>query len=302
MEIWLWAAIGVMATIIVVLFVKIYALQKSAKEIKNAFADRLMTETNTLIDISSNDKYMRELAASINIQLRKLREERHFFIEGNAELKNAVTNISHDLRTPLTAICGYLDLLEQEEKSTTIERYIEIIRNRADLLTELIEELFRYSVIISGERLVVREPIAINGILEESIAAFYTTLNKRGIVPNIKITQAKIVRSLDRSSLIRVFSNLLNNAIKYSDGDLDITLTDSGEVIFANTASRLNEVQVGKLFDRFYTVEAARKSTGLGLAIARTLIEQMNGTISAKYENGRLSICIFFPDISHTET
>ena len=108
----------------------------------------------------------------------------HFFIEGNAELKNAVTNISHDLRTPLTAICGYLDLLEQEEKSTTIERYIEIIRNRADLLTELIEELFRYSVIISGERLVVREPIAINGILEESIAAFYTTLNKRGIVPN----------------------------------------------------------------------------------------------------------------------
>lgn len=302
MEIWLWAAIGVMATIIVVLFVKIYILQKSAKEIKNAFADRLMTETNTLIDISSNDKYMRELAASINIQLRKLREERHFFIEGNAELKNAVTNISHDLRTPLTAICGYLDLLEQEEKSTTIERYIEIIRNRADLLTELIEELFRYSVIISGERLVVREPIAINGILEESIAAFYTTLNKRGIVPNIKITQAKIVRSLDRSSLIRVFSNLLNNAIKYSDGDLDITLTDSGEVIFANTASRLNEVQVGKLFDRFYTVEAARKSTGLGLAIARTLIEQMNGTISAKYENGRLSICIFFPDISHTET
>lgn len=302
MEIWLWAAIGVMATIIVVLFVKIYTLQKSAKEIKNAFADRLMTETNTLIDISSNDKYMRELAASINIQLRKLREERHFFIEGNAELKNAVTNISHDLRTPLTAICGYLDLLEQEEKSTTIERYIEIIRNRADLLTELIEELFRYSVIISGERLVVRDPIAINGILEESIAAFYTTLNKRGIVPNIKITQAKIVRSLDRSSLIRVFSNLLNNAIKYSDGDLDITLTDSGEVIFANTASRLNEVQVGKLFDRFYTVEAARKSTGLGLAIARTLIEQMNGTISAKYENGRLSICIFFPDISHTET
>ena len=302
MEIWLWAAIGVMATIIVVLLVKIYTLQKSAKEIKNAFADRLMTETNTLIDISSNDKYMRELAASINIQLRKLREERHFFIEGNAELKNAVTNISHDLRTPLTAICGYLDLLEQEEKSTTIERYLEIIRNRADLLTELIEELFRYSVIISGERLVVREPIAINGILEESIAAFYTTLNKRGIVPNIKITQAKIVRSLDRSSLIRVFSNLLNNAIKYSDGDLDITLTDSGEVIFANTASRLNEVQVGKLFGRFYTVEAARKSTGLGLAIARTLIEQMNGTISAKYENGRLSICIFFPDISHTET
>ncbi len=96
--------------------------------------------------------------------------------------------------------------------------------------------------------------------------------------------------------MTRVFSNLLNNAIKYSDGDLDITLYETGEIIFTNTASGLNEVQVGKLFDRFYTVEAARKSTGLGLAIARTLIEQMNGTISAVYENNRLSIRIFFPD------
>ena len=89
----------------------------------------------------------------------------------------------------------------------------------------------------------------------------------------------------------------MNNAIKYSDGDLDIILSETGEIIFSNTASGLNEVQVGKLFDRFYTVEAARKSTGLGLAIAKTLVEQMNGTISAKYENNRLSICILFSDI-----
>ena len=275
---------------------------KTPFSVLNEAADKISRQD---LDFKISYVYDDELG-QICAAFEKMREK---LAENNSSMWNMINEqkqmrsaFSHDLRTPLTAICGYLDLLEQEEKSTTIERYIEIIRNRADLLTELIEELFRYSVIISGERLVVREPIAINGILEESIAAFYTTLNKRGIVPNIKITQAKIVRSLDRSSLIRVFSNLLNNAIKYSDGDLDITLTDSGEVIFANTASRLNEVQVGKLFDRFYTVEAARKSTGLGLAIARTLIEQMNGTISAKYENGRLSICIFFPDISHTET
>ena len=106
-----------------------------------------------------------------------------------------------------------------------------------------------------------------------------------------------VIRSLDRSSLARVVSNLLNNAIKYSDGDLEITLSETGEITFTNTASELNEVQVGKLFDRFYTVEVARKSTGLGLAIARTLIEQMNGTISAKYFENKLRICISFPDI-----
>lgn len=297
MQIVLWVIIGVLALVLVGLFVKIYLLQKSAKEIEEAFADRLVNDTNTLIDISSGDRYMRNLANAINIQLRKLREERHRFQQGDMELKNAITNISHDLRTPLTAICGYLDLLEDEEKSESACRYIEIIKNRADLITELTEELFRYSIIISGERDAVTEPVVINAVLEESVAAFYSALNEHNIIPDIKISESKIIRTLDRFALIRVFSNLLNNAVKYSDGDLDITLSDTGEIIFANTASRLNEVQVGKLFDRFYTVEAARKSTGLGLAIAKTLVEQMNGNISATYKNNRLSICIFFPNV-----
>ena len=297
MEDWLWVVIGILVFIMGVLVVKIYLLQKAAREIKEGFADRLITDTNTLIDISSHDKYMRELANTINIQLRKLRADRHRFQQGDMELKNAVSNISHDLRTPLTAICGYLDLLEQEEKSTTVERYIEVIRNRTDILKQLIEELFRYSVIITTEDDITKEAVEINRVLEESIAAFYVALNERKIIPSIKMPESKVICYLDGSALARVFSNLLNNAIKYSDGDLDIILSETGEIIFSNTASGLNEVQVGKLFDRFYTVEAARKSTGLGLAIAKTLVEQMNGTISAKYENNRLSICILFSDI-----
>lgn len=299
MEIWLWAFVGIMAVIIIAMFVKIRILQKAAKEIETAFADRLITDTNTLIDISTGDQYMRGLANAVNIQLRRLRAQRHRFMQGDTELKNAVTNISHDLRTPLTAICGYLDLLEQEDKSEAVKRYLEIIRNRTEILAQLTEELFRYSVIVSSEGNAVKEPVAIGSILEESIAAFYTALNERGIVPDIQMPQDKVIRTLDRSALARVFSNLLNNAIKYSDGDLDITLSETGKITFTNTASGLNEVQIGKLFDRFYTVEAARKSTGLGLAIARTLIEQMNGTISAKYENSRLSICIVLPDTKY---
>lgn len=296
MELWLWAFIGMMATMIIALLIKVHLLQKAAKEIETAFADRLITDTNTLIDISTNDQYMRSLANAINIQLRKLRGERHRFHQGDIELKNAITNISHDLRTPLTAICGYLDLLEQEDQSEAVKRYLEIIRDRTEILAQLTEELFRYSVIVSNEGNAVKEPVAIGSVLEESIAAFYTALNDRGIVPDIQMPQCKVIRTLDRSALTRVFSNLLNNAIKYSDGDLEITLSEAGEITFTNTASGLNEVQIGKLFDRFYTVDAARKSTGLGLAIARTLVEQMNGTISAKYENSRLSICIVLPD------
>lgn len=296
MNIYIWSTICFLSLLVIVLIIKIYLLRKAAKEIENALADRLKTTTNTLIDISGTDRYMRMLANTINVQLRKLRTERHHFKQGDIELKNAVTNISHDLRTPLTAICGYLDLLEQEEMTDEVRKYIEIIRNRTEMLTQLTEELFRYSVIISDKSNTVKTPVIINDMLEESIVAFYTALNKRGITPIIQMPEKKVVRTLDSSALSRVFSNLLSNAIKYSDGDLEITLTEAGEITFANMTSGLNEIQVGRLFDRFYTVEAARKSTGLGLAIARTLVEQMNGTISAKLEDSRLSICISFPD------
>ena len=289
----LWALLGLSVIIIFILATKVSLLQKSTREICDAFSDRLTMDTNTLIDISSRDKYMRQLVASINDQLRLLRRQRHQYLNGDRELKEAVTNISHDLRTPLTAICGYLDLLEREENSEKTARYLSLIKNRVDAMKLLTEELFRYSVILSTEELTV-ETVYVNGVLEESIAAFYGVLTNRGIQPEIHITENRIERQLNREALGRVFSNILNNALKYSDGDLEIFLHDDGEIIFSNTASRLNEVQVGKLFDRFFTVEAARNSNGLGLAISKTLIEQMGGTIQAKLEEGRLYICIYF--------
>ena len=285
--------IGILLLIIFVLLAKVYFLCKSAQEIAEAFRDRLTADTNTLIDISTRDPYMRKLAADINVQLRLLRHQRHKYLNGDRELKEAVTNISHDLRTPLTAICGYLDLLEREEKSDNTARYLSMIENRVDAMKQLTEELFRYSVILSAAEMKM-ETVHVNGILEESIAAFYGSLTSRNIQPEIHITENRIERQLNREALGRVFSNILNNALKYSDGDLAITLRDNGEIIFSNTASALNEVQVGKLFDRFFTVEAARNSNGLGLAISKTLVEQMGGSISAELTNKNLIIHIRF--------
>ena len=293
MEHLLLIVIGILLLIIFVLAVKVYFLRKSAQEIAEAFRDRLTADTNILIDISTRDPYMRKLAADINVQLRLLRKQRHKYLTGDRELKEAVTNISHDLRTPLTAICGYLDLLEREEKSENTARYLSLIENRVDAMKQLTEELFRYSVILSTEEMAM-ETVHINGVLEESIAAFYGALTNRGIQPEIHITENRIDRQLNREALGRVFSNILNNALKYSDGDLEIFLHDDGEIIYSNTASRLNEVQVGKLFDRFFTVEAARNSNGLGLAISKTLIEQMGGSISAELVNKKLIIHIQF--------
>ena len=295
MEHLLLVIIGILFLIIFVLLAKIYFLRKSAQEIAEAFRDRLAADTNTLIDISSRDPYMCRLAASINVQLRQLRSQRHKYLNGDRELKEAVTNISHDLRTPLTAICGYMDLLEKEEKSEAVTRYLSLIANRTEAMKQLTEEFFRYSVILSAAEMQL-EAVSINGALEESIAAFYGALTLRGIVPEIRITETPVLRRLNRGSLSRVFGNILNNALKYSDGDLEIQLRQDGEIIFSNTASKLDDVRVGRLFDRFFTVEAARNSNGLGLAISKTLVEQMGGVITARFQDSRLSIHIQFQD------
>lgn len=283
----------ILAFTIIMQIGKILLMQKAIKEITESFNDRLTADTNTLIDISSRDPYISRLALSINEQLRLLRKQRHCYVNGDRELKEAITNISHDLRTPLTAICGYLDLLDTEAKSPEIEIYISIISDRIDNMKVLTEELFRYSV-VSSERNMVKEQVVINRVLEESIAAFYAIFIEKGIVPIIHIPEDKVIKELDRSALSRVFSNLLSNAIKYSDGDLEITLSNEGTITFSNKAKELDEVQAAKLFNRFYTVEAARKSTGLGLSIAKILVEQMGGIITAEYCNQKLIICISF--------
>ena len=296
MQFWYGIIIFILAVIVLVLAARIYYMRKAAREIDEAFEERLDTETNTLIGISSNDRYMRRLADHINVQLRRLREKRHRFQYGDMEVKNAITNISHDIRTPLTSIWGYLELLEEEEVSENAARYIKIIENRTEMLRDMAEELFDFSVDASAELELKQEAVDVNRLLQESIAAFYANFLEQQITPQIHMTETRVIRLADSAALTRVFSNLLSNVLKYSDGDLDIILSESGEIVFANTASGMDHVEVGKLFDRFYTVENARRSRGLGLSIAKLLIENMNGTITAEYKDKKLIIRITLPE------
>ena len=281
-----------MAAAIILLLTKLHLMKKATREIHAGFQRSLSEDTNTAIRLSTRDKDMRELAGSINVQIRKLREEHLLYHQGNSELKNAITNISHDIRTPLTAIYGYLDMLQNTSDPEKQERYIAIMKERAELMKQLTEELFRYSVILSDESEMVTEEVFVNKLLAESITGFYPALSEKGIVPEINITDKHILRLANEAALSRVFVNLLSNAVKYSAGDLKITLDDSGTITFSNTSMELSAVEVQQLFNRFYTVESASHSTGLGLSIARTLIERMGGSISAEYESGRLIICI----------
>ncbi len=292
---WWIVLVCVPALTALVLALMMMSLRHSIREVAEELDEKLRTDTNTLISISTGDRAVRALAAKINGQLRALRKERLRLQAGDAELKTAVTNISHDLRTPLTAICGYLDLLEQEPLDAKAGQYLSVIRERTDAMCALTEELFNYSVIISRADEPDTAPVCLNDVLEQSLAGFYGVLSSRGITPEIRMPGTRVIRQLDAAALRRVFDNILSNAAKYSDGDLSAELLPDGTVTFTNSAGALSRVQAERLFDRFFTVDSARNSTGLGLSIARLLTEKMGGTITAEYKDGKLHISVVFP-------
>ena len=289
---YLFVIIGVLIIIIILLLIKVYIMKKSAKEIAEDYIKKVKTDTNTQLRISSRDKDMQNLANTINSDLKEMRNEQLKYEIGNNELKVAITNISHDIRTPLTAIFGYLDMLEKTTDEAKKQDYIKIMKDRANMMKNLTEELFNYSILVSNEDIIADEEVYINKLLEESIVSFYPEFIKRDIEPVVNITNNKIMRTVNRDALTRVFTNIINNACKYSDGNLEVTLDDDGIITFSNKAFKLTSVEVEKLFNRFYTVEVARHSTGLGLSISKTFIEKMGGKIDAKLIDGNLVIKI----------
>lgn len=290
-----WMLCGVLLAAVVYLALRLWLLHRQMDALGASFQAHLALDTNTLLTVSTGDRHLRGLAVVLNGELRGLREERRRLQQGDQELKAAITNISHDLRTPLTSLCGYLDLLEQQDTSPTVRRYLTILRERTDALRTLTEELFRYSVITATLPQLTCAPVNLTDSLATSLAAFYGPLTQRGITPELHLPDAPVYGHADPTALHRVFGNILNNAVKYSDGDLQVTLTADGAVTFSNHASGLDQVQTERLFDRFYTVETARSSTGLGLSIAKLLTEEMGGVITATYEDGQLHIRVTFP-------
>lgn len=291
-----WLLCGALAVLALALLVRLFLLHRALDEIAAQLGERLFSDTNNPIFLSTRNPYARRLAAALNVRLKELRRLRQRYENGDRELKEAVTNVSHDLRTPLTAICGYLELLERGDKTPAQARYLDLISGRAEAMRRLTEELLRCTVAASLEEELCLEPVDLNGAVEEAVASFYGALVEEGVAPAVSLPEERVVRMLDRTALSRILGNLLANALKYSAGDLEVVLAPEGTVTLSNAAPGLDEVRVGRLFDRFYTVETGRNSTGLGLSIARSLTERLGGTISARYGEGRLWVALRFPE------
>ena len=286
--------IFILVLICVILVVKLYLIKHSIKEIKNDFTNILESDTNNIITISSSDKDIKALTINLNNNLIELRNQKLKYKNGNQELKKIITNISHDLRTPLTAINGYIDLLKEEDISKTQEKYLKIIQKKSNELKELTEQLFEFSKTMDVDINIKKENCCINEILEETLISYYNIFKEKNIIPTVLICNEKIYKAINKNSLIRIFENILSNVLKYSSGDFKVELKNNGEIIFSNKATSLDATTVQKIFDRYFTVENAKKSTGLGLAIAKQLVELNSGSIEANFIKDMLTIKIKF--------
>ena len=290
-----WAAAAVLAAVVLALGVKLWLLRRGAKALRLGLSQKLREDTNTLLSLPCRDKELRRLASSLNEELRLLRKERLRYQQGDRELKEAVVNVSHDLRTPLTALSGYVELLKGEALSPAGQRYLSQIEDRAQAMQAMTEELFRYSL-AAEETALTLEPVDLRAAVEEALLSFYGAFQQKGVVPQLSLPQGPVTRQLDKAALSRVLGNILTNALKYSPGELAVALSPAGGLTFSNPAPGLDPVSAGRLFHRFYTVESSAQSTGLGLSIARELTQRLGGTISARWESGRLQVELTFPE------
>ncbi|MUG47952.1 HAMP domain-containing sensor histidine kinase [Paenibacillus woosongensis] len=244
------------------------------------------------VDIALLDKDIEELAGNINQLMDLAVQSNRDRIRSDRELRQAIANMSHDLRTPLTAIIGYTKLLGAssvtEEKR---QEYMSIIRATADRLHILLQEFFELSLVQSTDYELKMEPVQMNALLWEVLTGYYDQFNERRLEPDLQITDEVLIANVDPSAVKRVFENLISNVIRHATGHVTISLKEAGGnivLIIRNEADNLSGQDIDRLFDRFYTADRSRsrRRTGLGLSIAHSLMLKMNGQLSAELNDG----------------
>ena len=250
---------------------------------------------NRKLRISLSNKHIEKLAGIINEKNDLERRAKLQILQEKEQLKQSIANISHDLRTPLTSIQGYLVLLKSCENKEEQEHYFSIIQAKADYLTELLQIFYDLSLIDSEDYILEVEKLDINRIVTDCLIDKYSELKK--LTPTVKTENAPVWITGNTVACKRIIENLITNAIRYSNDYVEIVIDANGIFTVKNTTSELNNIDINMLFQKFYTVDASRSNgnTGLGLYIVKELLNKIDGGIEEiSYKNNILTISIYF--------
>lgn len=255
-------------------------------------------ENNAKILMNSSFTNLGKLAIQINNTLREKQENEIKYKRKDTELREAIANISHDLRTPLTSIMGYIQFIEENTLSEEEKKeYISIVKNRTKTLKGLINHFYELSRLESKDYNFNLKYLNLYNVMTDMILSFYNDFLNKGLEPSMDIEENSSLIIADEDAVRRILSNLIQNMLKYGEGFIGISLKQEEKYLittFTNDAPNLNEEDAQHLFERFFTADRARtgQSTGLGLAITKELVEQMGHMISLKLDQGKLSIII----------
>lgn len=291
--------VGLLALVCLLLLLRLYALKQNLKAGTAQLKARRSEGNAAPLRLAAPHGPTEALLSEINALLREREEERADFRRREQALRRQIANVSHDLRTPLTSILGYLQLLESDQ-TTEAQRgeYLEIIEGRARVLQSLITSFYDLSRLEAGEYPIFREQVELKEVIGELLAAFYDELEQRFQV-TVELPDGLPAVWGDRAAMTRVYTNLIRNALEHGGDTLTVSARQVGgavETVFTNGAPELGEEDLTHVFDRFFTSDQTRsgRNTGLGLAIVKSLTEQMGGQVRAELAEGLFSVILIW--------
>lgn len=263
------------------------AIKKADKDLKSIIKN---IDENQIIKQEVPNKELENLLATINDSLKAIRSERIIYEKREKEFQKQIENISHDLRTPLTSILGYLRILDQSGLEQEDKEALAIIQRKAYLLQRLISQFYDFSRLTSEDYVLEMEQIDIARLLRETVIDYYQELSVKNLQIDLDIPEHPILVEANSNAMERVFLNLLQNACRYAESELNIGIEQSKDeviVSFENNVTDFSGDDLNSIFERFYMRDNARSdgASGIGLTIAKHLVEKMKGTLEAELKD-----------------
>lgn len=296
----------VLVTAVAVLAVRTAVMRREIRSMSRQLEDLSSGRTEKKISLTLVDARLNELAAQINENMELQKQLRIDARKSEQRLKDSIAGVSHDLRTPLTAIIGYVQMLERSGLSGEQQEKAAVILKKADAMRELVESFFELSVMESGQSELAEEPVNFTNIISEAVVDFIPRFEAAELEPDVDLGDKSLYMAGDRTALGRIVQNLLSNVLKYTAGRVKVPLEESAGKIILSVANEVRpdtSPDMERLFERFYTADDCRNSgsAGLGLYIVKLLAEKMQGAVSASLENKTLSIYVVFQEVKNKQ-
>ena len=269
------------------------------KNVKSQISFLNQHETNMLITSDQKSGCVADLTDELNTLIEQTAALRKEIADSESHLKDTIIILSHDIRTPLTSMDGYFQLLLKSDDPEERQQYAAVISDRLSSLKEMLDELFTYAKLTNKAYEVELSPCAVNEILLSVLFSFYKDIKQRGIEPLVNVPEQDIFIQGNEPALRRIFQNILKNCIEHGNNQLSVRLINSSDMVqiyFENDYQMQEPIDANKVFDRFYKADGARSktSTGLGLSIAKELVERLNGSITGNVMYDIFTITITF--------